>query len=158
MSSDWSRLQRSSLSAPSPRDVRAWATLMVLVVTLYGYRFERHDLGRRIMRALAPTKGRTRDADSGGYRREQRRADQGRRSVSGSVWISCGSRTASTPPNGTTRGAFVRIDRVVTGSIALDNAAAWVNEGDLGSSLLGISLLERLRGVEIRNDTLTFRR
>jgi predicted aspartyl protease len=47
---------------------------------------------------------------------------------------------------------------VVIGPIAVDNVAAWVNEGDLGSSLLGISLLERLGGVEIRNDTLTFRR
>lgn len=108
--------------------VQFGATLMVLVVTLYGYRFE------------------------------QRRADQGRRSVSGSVWISCGPRTASTPPNGTTRGAFVRIDRVVIGPIAVDNVAARVNEGDLGSSLLGISLPERLGGVEIRNDTLTSRR
>jgi predicted aspartyl protease len=114
----------------------AWVTAMVLVVTLYGYRFELHELGRRIMGELAPTKGRTRDADSGGYRREQRRADQGRRSVSGSVWISCGSRTASTPPNGTTRGAYVRIDRVVIGPIAVDNVAAWVNEGDLVTGLV----------------------
>jgi hypothetical protein len=65
------------------------------------------------------TKGRTRDADSDGYRREQRRADQGRYSVSDSVWISCRARTASTPPNGTTRGAFVRIDRVVIGPISV---------------------------------------
>jgi hypothetical protein len=37
--------------------VQFGAPLMVLVATLYGHRFERHDLGRRIMGKVARDKG-----------------------------------------------------------------------------------------------------
>jgi aspartyl protease family protein len=161
----------------------AWAALMVLIVAGYAYRFEFSDLGHRIMGELTPTRGRTLDADSISFARAADRqfwidatvdggairflVDTG---ASGVVLTKADAqrlgfrlddlrfthtfRTA----NGTTRGASVHLDRVVIGPLVFDNVEAWVNEGDLGDSLLGISLLERLGSVEIRNDTLTIRR
>ena len=161
----------------------AWASVMVMIVTGYGYRFELRDLGRRIMGELAPTKGTTLDADTISFARAADRqfwidavadgeairflVDTG---ASGVALTKADAQRLGfrldqlrftqtfDTANGTTRGAFVRIDRMVIGPIAMDNVGAWVNEGDLGSSLLGISLLERFGSVEIRNDTLTIRR
>jgi aspartyl protease family protein len=161
----------------------AWTALMVLIVAVYAYRFELGDLSHRVMGELAPTSGRTLDADTISFARATDRqfwvdavvdggairflVDTG---ASGVVLTKADAQrlgfrldqlrftqTFGTA-NGSTRGAAVRLDRVVIGPIAFDNVEAWVNEGDLGNSLLGISLLERLGSVEIRNDTLTIRR
>jgi aspartyl protease family protein len=160
-----------------------WGALMLLIVAVHAYRFELTDLGHRVMGELAPTRGRTLDADTISFARAVDRqfwidamvdggairllVDTGASSVVltkadaqrlgfrlDQLRFTQTFRTA----NGSTRGASIRLDHVVIGPIAFDNVEAWVNEGDLGNSLLGISLLERLGSVEIRNDTLTIRR
>jgi aspartyl protease family protein len=163
--------------------IGAWAALTVLLVAVYSYRFELGDVGHRVMGELAPTRGRSLDADSVSFARAADRqfwidavvdgeairflVDTG---ASGVVLTKTDAQRLGfrldqlrfthtfDTANGSTRGAAVQLDRVVIGPIAFDKVNAWVNEGDLGNSLLGISLLERLGSVEIRNDTLTIRR
>jgi aspartyl protease family protein len=59
--------------------------------------------------------------------------------------------------NGTVRGAPVRLDEVRIGPIRLRDVAASVNQTPMESSLLGMSLLKRLSGVEFQGDQLTLR-
>jgi aspartyl protease family protein len=66
------------------------------------------------------------------------------------------SREADTA-NGRTREAPITIGRLSIGSIHFEHVPAAVTAGGLRSSLLGMGLLERLSGVEIRRDTLTIR-
>lgn len=60
--------------------------------------------------------------------------------------------------NGRTRGAAIELDELRLGPIAFAHVPAWVNEGELSDSLLGMGMLNRLGSVEIRSDTLTIRR
>ena len=60
--------------------------------------------------------------------------------------------------NGLVRGAPVRLGEVKIGPIRVSDVPASVNEGELGSSLLGMSFLDRLRYCEFRQGTLTFGR
>ncbi|MBX6322608.1 MAG: TIGR02281 family clan AA aspartic protease [Rhodospirillaceae bacterium] len=57
--------------------------------------------------------------------------------------------------NGPVRGATVRLDELVIGPIRLIGVTATVNESPMDSSLLGMSVLRRLGGYEVRGDTLT---
>jgi aspartyl protease family protein len=57
--------------------------------------------------------------------------------------------------NGTTRAAPVTLERLRIGPFSALNIPAWVNEGEMEQSLLGMSYLARLGRVEIRGDTLT---
>ncbi len=56
--------------------------------------------------------------------------------------------------NGTTRGAPVTLDKIEIGPLEADHVRAWVNEGQLDESLLGMSYLRTLGRIEIRGDTL----
>jgi aspartyl protease family protein len=60
--------------------------------------------------------------------------------------------------NGKTRAAPIKLDRVQIGPLSADNVSAWVNEGDLDQSLLGMSYLSTLGRIEIRGDTLILER
>ncbi|MBI3707602.1 MAG: TIGR02281 family clan AA aspartic protease [Proteobacteria bacterium] len=60
--------------------------------------------------------------------------------------------------NGTGFGAAVRIDRIRLGDIALDDVAGHVAQGDMDQSLLGMSFLRRLSGMEIRGNEMILRR
>jgi aspartyl protease family protein len=60
--------------------------------------------------------------------------------------------------NGTTRGAPVTLDAIKIGPMQAYSVHAWVNEGDLNQSLLGMSYLSTLGRVEIKGDTLTLER
>jgi aspartyl protease family protein len=57
--------------------------------------------------------------------------------------------------NGMTRGARVTLKSLQIGPIATHDVTAWVNEGDLDVSLLGMSFLTTLGRVEMRGDRLT---
>jgi aspartyl protease family protein len=60
--------------------------------------------------------------------------------------------------NGLTRGAAIELRQIRLGSISFDHVSAWVNEGEMAHSLLGMRLLEQLSSVEIKNDTLSIKR
>jgi aspartyl protease family protein len=60
--------------------------------------------------------------------------------------------------NGMTRGAPVTLDALQVGPLTGHAVRAWVNEGDLDQSLLGMSYLSTLGRVEIRGDTLILER
>jgi aspartyl protease family protein len=56
--------------------------------------------------------------------------------------------------NGTTRGASVMLKNMIIGGQVLNNIPASVNKGELDSSLLGMTFLDRLRSYKIEGDSL----
>jgi len=60
--------------------------------------------------------------------------------------------------NGMVRTAPVRLDRVALGPVQDRNVRAWVNEGDMDQSLLGMSYLERWGRIEIAGRNLVLER
>ena len=60
--------------------------------------------------------------------------------------------------NGMTRAAPVTLDVIKIGPMSAYSVNAWVNEGDLDQSLLGMSYLSTLGRVEIKGDTLILER
>ncbi len=60
--------------------------------------------------------------------------------------------------NGEVRTAAVRLDSVAVGGFSDQNVRAWVNEGDLNSSLLGMGYLQLWSSVEIRQNELVLTR
>ena len=60
--------------------------------------------------------------------------------------------------NGMTRAAPVTLKSIEIGPLSADNVRAWVNEGDLDQSLLGMSYLSTLGRIEIKGDTLILER
>ncbi len=59
--------------------------------------------------------------------------------------------------NGTVRGAPLRLGAIVIGPLRVTDFPASVNEAEMGSSLLGMAFLERLRSFEFRDQTLFLR-
>ena len=60
--------------------------------------------------------------------------------------------------NGEVRTAPVRLDRVELGDVSDRNLRAWVNEGDMDRSLLGMSYLQRWSRMEITGGALVLER
>lgn len=60
--------------------------------------------------------------------------------------------------NGETRTAPVRLDEVALGPIVDRNMPAWVNEGEMPASLLGMAYLQRWERIEIEGGALTLSR
>ena len=60
--------------------------------------------------------------------------------------------------NGMVRTAPVRLDRVTIGDITDINLRAWVNEGEMDQSLLGMSYLQRFAKIEITSGSLILTR
>ncbi len=60
--------------------------------------------------------------------------------------------------NGEVRTAPIRLDRVALGGIVDRNVPAWVNEGDLDKSLLGMAYLQRWDRIEITQGELILTR
>lgn len=60
--------------------------------------------------------------------------------------------------NGEVRTARVTLDSVALGGVTDKNVSAWVNEGALEHSLLGMGYLQRFAGFEIRNNELILTR
>lgn len=60
--------------------------------------------------------------------------------------------------NGVVRTARVRLPEVRLGDIVDRNLSAWVNEGQMEESLLGMAYLQRFRRIEIERDRLVLTR
>ena len=60
--------------------------------------------------------------------------------------------------NGPVRTAPVRLNEVTLGPVTDTNVRAWVNEGDMDRSLLGMSYLQRWDRMEITRDALILTR
>ncbi|WIY24958.1 retropepsin-like aspartic protease family protein [Parasedimentitalea psychrophila] len=60
--------------------------------------------------------------------------------------------------NGEVRTASVWLDSISLGPITDTNIRAWVNQGELDQSLLGMSYLQRWSSIEIRNGSLVLTR
>jgi aspartyl protease family protein len=160
----------------------AWALVALLLVALYGYRFELKEAWSRVAGELLPTRAR---AVAGGSIAFARASDQHFRidalvdgqplrflldTGASAVVLSRQDaiRLGFVPErlsytqifetaNGRTRGAPVRLKEVSIGPIRFTDVPASVNEGALGESLLGMRLLEQLSSIEIKNDTLLIR-
>ena len=65
---------------------------------------------------------------------------------------------SATTANGAVRTAPVRLDRVELGPIQDSDIRAWVNEGDLDISLLGMSYLQRFDTVSFSQGRLVLQR
>jgi aspartyl protease family protein len=159
-----------------------WAALALIIVALYGYRFELREVGERVMAELVPTRGGeaqggamvfTRSADrqfwidaqvdgvpvrflvdTGASSVVLNRSDAARLGFRpGSLAFTQEFQTA----NGRTRGAPVTLKEIRIGTIRFADVGASVNEGELDHSLLGMRLLERLSSIEIRKDQLIIR-
>jgi aspartyl protease family protein len=172
--------QRSFATMASQLSI--WAGIAIVIVALYGYRYELRDVWQRVAGEFLPTHGQeladgamvfTRapnghfwiDAtvngvsvrflvDTGASDVVLNREDAARLGIV--VDASSFTQRAQTA-NGTTRGAPVRLRQIRIGQIRFDDVPAMVNEGELRESLLGMHLLERLSSIEIRNDRLTIR-
>lgn len=60
--------------------------------------------------------------------------------------------------NGQVRTARISLDTVKLGNITDRDVPAWVNEGDMSGSLLGMTYLNRYSSLQIENDQLILRR
>ncbi len=60
--------------------------------------------------------------------------------------------------NGTVRTAPVRLDEVVLGPISDADVAAWINEGDMDQSLLGMDYLQRFSNIQFADGQLILSR
>lgn len=60
--------------------------------------------------------------------------------------------------NGRVRTAPIRLQRVEAGPFVDGNVSAWVNEGEMDQSLLGMSYLRRWSRIEITGDALVLTR
>ena len=160
-----------------------WSAIALVLVALYGYRFELAGVWSRVAGELVPSRARETGSGSIAFARG---SDQHFRidalvegqpmrflldtGASGVVLSrQDAARLGYTPDrlsftqifetaNGRTRGAPIRLKAIAIGPIAFTDVPASVNEGELRESLLGMRLLEQLSSIEIRNDTLLIRR
>jgi len=159
-----------------------WAVLGLLLVVAYSYRFELRDTADRVMAELMPghVAGHGRDVEvvrgrSGDFAvaahingaRVPMVLDTGASSV---VLTHEAAKAAGLPlevlaysvtvetANGSTRAAPVTLDRLAVGSLIERSVPALVAKpGELKSSLLGMSFLNRLESWEVRGDRLRMR-
>lgn len=155
----------------------AWLAVILLIVL--GYSYKDTLLNTRIMAELMPNRARInadgsvsiRASKDGHFHIEARvngvpvnfMVDTGasdvvlNKSDAESIGIDTESlnynRTYSTA-NGATGGAIVKLNRLQIGHFNLDNFPASVNEGELDSSLLGMSALRQLGGFRIDGDEM----
>jgi aspartyl protease family protein len=156
-----------------------WVVLALILVVGYSYRFELRDVGERVMAELVPghviTRGRTvevartvnGDFDVAAQINGARVAmvlDTGASSV---VLTREDAKAAGLPlevlayttnietANGHARAAPVTLDRIAIGGLVEHSVAALVAQpGQLKTSLLGMSFLNRLQSWEVRGDRL----
>ena len=159
-----------------------WVGLALVLIVGYSYRFELRDVGERVLAELVPghviTHGRSVEvarAFNGDFdvtaqingARIVMVLDTGASSV---VLTLDDARAAGLPievlsytanidtANGRTRAAPVTLDRVAIGGLVERSVAALVAQpGQLKTSLLGMSFLNRLQSWEVRGDRLLLR-
>jgi aspartyl protease family protein len=157
-----------------------WVVLALVLVVGYSYRFELHDVADRVLTEIAPghatTQGRTVQvarAANGDFAvtaqingaRVSMVLDTGASSV---VLTRDDAKAAGLPlevlnysvsidtANGRTQAAPVTLDRVGIGGLVEHSIAALVAQpGQLKTSLLGMSFLNRLQSWEVRGDRLS---
>lgn len=164
-------------------DLAIWFAILLVLVAGYSYRIELQGLGERALAEIVPGQGLV----VGDHAVSFRRGDDRQFSINAMVdgqrvrfLVDTGAsavvltradaiRLGFDPAkldyseyfqtaNGTTRGAPVRLNEIRIGAdIRFDHVRAYVNEGDLDQSLLGMGALERLSRIEISGDTLTIR-
>lgn len=164
-------------------DLAIWFAILLVLVVGYSYRVELQELGDRALAEIVPGHG----LQTGDHAVSFRRGEDRQFSINATVdgrqirfLVDTGAsavvltradaiRLGFDPgkldysesfltANGTTRGAPVRLGEIRIGvDIRFGNVRAYVNEGDLDQSLLGMGALERLSRIEITGDTLTIR-
>lgn len=165
------------------RNVGIWIAIVLALMIAYSFRHEANSVWRRVASELLPGYG---QSDGTGEIRFAAGRDGHfliRADVDGGVvefLVDTGaseiilsgrdaerlgydlSRLAFTVPfataNGTVRGARIRLKRLTVGPIELRDVRAFVNGGELATSLLGMSFLERLSSYEVRGGSLILRR
>lgn len=161
----------------------AWTAVVAILLVGYSYRGILSEIPERIGGTLAPSRGIAVDANTVTYTRARdghfwidAKADgssvrfmvdtgastvvlarEDAKRLGFDVSKLTYSRLFSTA-NGTTRGAPVKIRELTFGPLVFHDVTAFVTEGQLDSSLMGMGLLEQFRGIEIARDTLTIRR
>jgi aspartyl protease family protein len=159
-----------------------WVVVVLLLLLGYTYRFELHDVGERMLAELIPgraaTRGQTVEIARGGGgsfsvgtqvngARIAMVLDTGASAV---VLTQEAARAAGLPlevlnysvnvdtANGRARAAPVTLDRVSIGGITERSVPALIAQaGQLRTSLLGMSFLNRLESWEVRGDRLVMR-
>jgi len=159
-----------------------WVVLALILVIGYSYRFELRDVADRVMAELVPghaiTRGRTVEiarTSAGDFdvmaqingARVPMVLDTGASSV---VLTRDDAKAAGLPlevlaytanidtANGRTRAAPVRLDHIAIGGLVERSVEALVAQpGQLKTSLLGMSFLNRLQSWEVRGDRLLLR-
>ena len=159
-----------------------WVVVGLALVAGYAYRFELHDIADRVVAELVPghaiSRGRTVEiarTNAGDFAiaaqingaRVPMVLDTGASSV---VLTRDDAKAAGLPlevldysvnidtANGRTRAALVKHDRVAIGSLVEHSVEALVAQpGQLKTSLLGMSFLNRLQSWEVRGDRLLLR-
>jgi aspartyl protease family protein len=162
--------------------VTLWVLFGVILLAAYSYRFELHEIGERMLAELLPghavSHGRTvavARTNAGDFAitaeingaRVAMVLDTGASSV---VLTRDDAKAAGLPlevleytvtidtANGRTRAAPVTLDRIAIGSLAEHSVDALVAQpGQLKTSLLGMSFLNRLRSWEVSGDRLLLR-
>jgi aspartyl protease family protein len=178
----WLSRSRLGLSVLA-KQVAAWALILLTILALYAYRGELSQIADRLAAQLLPGRGERLDSETIAFTR----ADDGHfwidatadgtrlrflldTGASEIVLTKADARRLGFDPdrlrfdmpfstaNGTTRGAPIEIARLAIGPIALTHVRAWVNEGEMRQSLLGMPFLAKLTRLEISGDRLILHR
>lgn len=164
------------------RSALIWIGVVLVLVLGYTYRFELKHVSDRVLAELLPgravSKGRTVElARAGGGDFQVATEVNGKRvsmvldtGASAVVLTNEAAKAAGLPlevikytvnvdtANGRTRAAAVTLDRIAVGGIVERSVPALVAQpGQLKTSLLGMSFLNRLEGWEVRGDKLVMR-
>lgn len=162
------------------RHALVWATVALVLVVAYSFRYELAALGQRVKGELLPSSG----VESGPGRVAFRADRSGHFRITAEVegtpirfLVDTGASLVVLSPqdaarigrdpaalvygqtfrtaNGIGRGAAIRLDEVRIGGIALRDVRASVNEAPMSDSLLGMSFLGRLSGYSVEGGVLT---
>lgn len=159
-----------------------WAVLALLLAVVYSFRLELRDVGDRVLAELIPGRAAVRgmvveiSRGRGGEFQVATQVNGGNVSMildtgaSTVVLTQEAAKSAGLPleflsysvaidtANGRTRAAAVTLDRVAVGSIVERSVPALIAQpGQLKTSLLGMTFLNRLQSWEVRGDRLVMR-
>jgi aspartyl protease family protein len=162
------------------RNAAIWVAIFVVLTGILTFKDDAAFIGKRFIGALSPTQGMTHEdgsvsfpAGPDGHFYIQATVNGGRvtfmvdTGASDIVLTPNDARRIGFDPsrlefdqlaetaNGVVRGASVRLDNLVVGSIAMSGVPASVNEADMSESLLGMEFLNRLSGWRVENGVLT---
>jgi aspartyl protease family protein len=161
-----------------------WVVVGLLLAVGYTYRHDLREVGDRVLSELMPGRAVSRSANMVEIARGQRGEFQVMAEINGArvatvydtgasavVLTQDAARAAGLPldflnysvpvetANGRTRAASVTLDRIAVGTIIERNVPALIAQpGQLRTSLLGMSFLNRLASSEVRGDRLLLKR